>query len=63
MSADRRLIAASFVFTILWTMFMIWWNSPGLAGAVILAIAGVLCGLAWYAGMRLWMRHCGHKAG
>jgi hypothetical protein len=62
MSADRRLIVASFVFAILWTAGMIWWNAPGLAGSIIMMIAGVFCGIGWYAGMRLWMTWCGRKA-
>ncbi len=62
MSADRRLIVASFVFAILWTAGMIWWNAPGIAGSIIMMIAGAFCGIAWYFGMRLWMTWCGRRA-
>ena len=62
MSSDRMLIVASFAFAVLWTAAMISWNSPGFAGAVILIIAGALCGIGWYAGMRLWMTWSGRSA-
>lgn len=63
MSADRMLVVASFVFAILWTAAMIWWNAPGIAGAIILMIAGALCGIGWYYGMRLWMTWFGRSMG
>lgn len=63
MSSDRILIVASFAFAVLWTAAMIWWNSPGVAGSVIFMIAGALCGIGWYAGMRLWMKWSGRWAG
>ena len=61
MSADRQLIVASFIFAVLWSAGMIWWSAPGIAGSIIYMIAGVLCGIGWYFGMRLWLTWCGRK--
>jgi hypothetical protein len=46
----------------LWTAAMIWWNAPGVAGAIIFMIAGAFCGVGWYAGMRLWTKCCARRA-
>ena len=62
MPPDRNLIVASVAFAILWTAAMIWWNAPGVAGAIIFMIAGAFCGVGWYAGMRLWTKCCARRA-
>ena len=55
MSPQRRLILASIAFAVLWTAFMIWWNAPGFAGAIILAFSGALAGTLWFFGMRWFL--------
>lgn len=52
---NRSLVVASIFFAVLWTVFMIYWNAPSLAGGVILAIAGAIAGTLWFFAMRWWM--------
>jgi len=55
MSSQRALVLGSLAFAILWLAGMIWWHAPmSTAGVVIVTIAGVIAGMLWYYGMRLW---------
>jgi len=59
MSANRKLIFAAFLFAILWTAAMVWWQPPtAMAGLAIQATAGVIVGILWYIGMRVWAACC-----
>jgi hypothetical protein len=42
MAAERRLLLASVLFAVLWTLGMIWWTGIETANAVALSIAGVV---------------------
>ena len=53
MSQKITLILASIAFAVLWTAYMIWQTSTGMANTVILIIAGAIAGVLWYLGMRM----------
>lgn len=62
MSANRKLISAAFLLAVLWTVAMLWWQRPtAMAGFAIQAIAGVIVGILWYIGMRLWTACCARR--
>lgn len=49
MSYERQRIISALSFAIVWTAGMLWWFADqGIAHAVVLAVGGVLTGLAWY---------------
>jgi hypothetical protein len=54
MNPQTRLVLASVVFAILWTLGMIWWTGSETANVVALAISGLLAGVIWYFAMRWW---------
>jgi hypothetical protein len=56
MTAQARLIVASVVFALLWTLGMIWWTGTQTANIVITSIAGVVAGVVWYFAMRWWQQ-------
>jgi len=59
MSPHRTLITASIAMAVLWTIGMLWWlPPPATVGYVIQAAAGVIVGVVWYTGMRIWMACC-----
>jgi len=50
-----HLISVSFA--LLWVLGMLWWSGPmNTARAVVLVAFGILAGILWYFGMKLWMR-------
>jgi hypothetical protein len=56
MSPHRTLIVLSMVMAVFWTIGMLWWLPPvATAGYVVQAAAGVVVGIVWYSGMRIWM--------
>jgi hypothetical protein len=46
---------ASIFFAVFWSAGMIWWNAPGVAGAIVLMVGGALTGTGWFFAMRWWM--------
>jgi hypothetical protein len=57
MDTHRPLVLASFSFALLWMLGMLWWNGPmNAARTVALVVLGVIAGVLWYFGMKLWMR-------
>ncbi|MBX9778411.1 MAG: hypothetical protein K2Y71_28890 [Xanthobacteraceae bacterium] len=52
MSPKTTLILASIAFAVLWTAFMIWQTSNGMANTIILMVSGAIAGVLWYFGMR-----------
>ncbi len=55
--SEKSLIIASVFFAVLWTVQMMWWESPlGTVGYVTLAISGVVVGLLWYWLYGKWAR-------
>jgi hypothetical protein len=59
MSPHRTLITASIVMAALWPIGMLWWLPPtATVGYAIQAAAGVIVGIVWYSGMRIWMACC-----
>ena len=52
MSEKITWILASIAFAVLWTAYMIWQTSTGMANVVILIVCGAIAGTLWYFGMR-----------
>jgi hypothetical protein len=57
MTPQARLVWASILFAVLWTLGMIWWTGTQTANIVITSIGGVLVGVVWYFAMRWWQKH------
>jgi len=57
LDTHRPLVLASVSFALLWVLGMLWWSGPmNTARAVVLVAFGILAGILWYFGMKLWMR-------
>lgn len=56
MTHQTRLVLASIVFAVIWTLGMIWWTGPESVNVIILAVCGVLLGVAWYFAMKAFAR-------
>jgi len=53
---------SAFLYAVLWTAGMIWWDAPlDAVKIVIWGIAGALNGLLWYWLMSLWLRRQGRS--
>jgi hypothetical protein len=46
------LILASIAFAVLWTAYMVWTTSTGMANTIIFMVCGAIAGTLWYFGMR-----------
>jgi hypothetical protein len=59
MSSHRTLIVLSIAMAALWTIGMIWCLPPtATVGYTVQAAGGVIVGIVWYSGMRIWMACC-----
>ena len=57
LDSHRPLVLASFSFALLWVLGMLWWSGPMTAARMVVLVAfGILAGILWYFGMKLWMR-------
>jgi hypothetical protein len=56
MTPQTRLVLASVLFAVLWTLGMIWWTGTETANIVALSIGGTVAGVLWYFAMRWWIR-------
>jgi hypothetical protein len=61
MSPQRRLMLASILFAVIWTVLMIWWNGPTFAGVIIYTIGGAFTGVLWFFAMRWWLNKVAPK--
>ena len=55
MSPQRRLVLASVIFAVLWTLGMIWWTGVEIPNVSGFSISGAVAGVLWYFAMRWWM--------
>ena len=56
MSPHRTLITLSIAMAVFWTIGMLWWLPPTAAvGYAVQAAGGVIVGIVWYSGMRIWV--------
>lgn len=52
MSDKITWILASIAFAVLWTAYMVWQTSTGMAHTIIIMVCGSIAGVLWYFGMR-----------
>jgi hypothetical protein len=56
MSSEARLVPASIVFAVLWTVGMIFWSGHDTVSIVILTVGGAVAGVMWFFLMRAFTR-------
>lgn len=53
---QRRLVAGSIAFTVIWTAAMVWWSGDyRLSNIVMIGIAGAIVGALWFWWMKRFM--------
>jgi len=55
MNPQHRLVLASVMFAVLWTLGMIWWTGVDTVNIIGLSISGAVAGVLWYFAMRWWI--------
>jgi hypothetical protein len=52
MNPQRRLVLASVIFAVLWTLGMVWWAGVDAVNIIGFSISGAVAGVLWYFAMR-----------